>query len=161
MLKQSWQRLPGQQHDKSLDTAPFEGFAHRKANMYDKRLEAAEYVLKERPIRTLEDIRKGISSSTASMEVSDDKREHGNGHRELFPQYTYWGASKQETSLLGSISIPATRTQTRLLMKTRGFTLKHFVNLHELILATRNAVQGIFSYFFRCYESSPEYFSRS
>jgi len=148
VLKQSWQRLPGQQHDKSLDIAPFEGFAHRKANMYDNRLEAAEYVPKEKPIRTLEDIRKGISGSTASMAVSDENRTHGSGQRELIPQYTHWGASKQETSPLGSISTPVTRTQTRLLMKTRGFTLKHFVNLHELILATHNAVQGIFSYFF-------------
>jgi len=114
--------------------------------MDKERLQAAEYVLKDKPFRTLEDIREGIAGTLTSMEHSTTtlKRKSGSTSKGIYDglEDPLVDDKNNVTSLLDSRNEPVNRTQTRLLMKTRGFPIKYFANLRELVLATYNAVEG-------------------
>jgi len=150
VLKQSWQRLPGQKHDEKLDNTPFESFAYDKAKFAD-RLEAAEYVCsseKKAHVTTFDFIRKSLEGTRFIPNSQGEKKPISTGHSSAFHSrepYIYKQRIRPEE--FGKLIFsdvgrrPVSRTQTRIIMKTRGRPLQFFQNLIEFLHAIHDAVK--------------------
>ncbi|KIJ51558.1 hypothetical protein M422DRAFT_244721 [Sphaerobolus stellatus SS14] len=126
VLKQSWQRLPGKDLNDLLKKGEtFESFAHRKADLYEDRIYAAEYVSSL--------LGKDSNNARSHPESKPQPAEHFS-YKESFDVEAF---SKLVIGKSGVVS----RAQTRLLMKTRGWPLKYFKDLLELICVIYDAVE--------------------
>ncbi|KIJ31993.1 hypothetical protein M422DRAFT_783649 [Sphaerobolus stellatus SS14] len=157
VLKQSWQRLPGKDLNDLLKKGEtFESFAHRKADLYEDRIYAAEYVssLLGKTVTTLGTIRKNIVGELISMaQVQSQqttsnlgsKRDRDQSENKPRPAEHFSYKESLDVESLSKLVIGksgvVSRAQTRLLMKTRGWPLKYFKHLLELICVIYDAVE--------------------
>ncbi|KIJ28942.1 hypothetical protein M422DRAFT_37145 [Sphaerobolus stellatus SS14] len=165
VLKQSWQRLPGQDLTDLLEAGEtFESYAHKRGGLYDDRIYSAEYVYSDdKLVSTLESIRRNIASTLMSIKRSRSQSESqkkktsetlkrtrdGRSIRPPVETFPFKGSLDVEavTELEALAKGLVSRTQTRLLMKTRGWPLKYFKHLLELICVIYDAVKDHEKYF--------------
>ena len=160
VLKQSWQRLPGQEHDQRLNEIPFERYAYEKAG-FARHLRAAEYVCSSTtPVTTFKFIRKGLKGTGLKADSnlgskrktmgdpkpSDEKSKPQSGLHSNEPFIYKQRILDDELDFFIFSDVttqPVSRTQARIIMNIRGWALKSFKNLIELLQAIRGAVLGL------------------
>jgi hypothetical protein len=158
VLKQSWQRLPGNP-DPVFEKTPFEKYVYENAGVFP-RLKTCEYVYSgEQPVTTFQFIRKDLKGTTLRHpKLSAEKTSGSQGVKRtvygeivlksffqeegfVFERHT---AGQDEVFLFSDINTePLSRTHVRILMTTRGWPLKHFRNLKDFLEITRDSVTGM------------------
>ncbi|KIJ45924.1 hypothetical protein M422DRAFT_778678 [Sphaerobolus stellatus SS14] len=160
VLKQSWQRLPGQDPDESLETQPFEHFALKRAG-YDNRLHKAEYVMSDpgqsngiiQLVSTLRFIRHDLAGVNAKSSNLDKQPQQVATNSKESTHHSDTPASKETFSYEslfmrsgGGLEFhdkklkSTSRIQTRILMDIRGWPIKYFKDLKELLRVFKDAV---------------------
>jgi hypothetical protein len=166
-MKQSWQHLSGARNDpanmaigrynntsNTSGNVPFEFDVYTKAEFQDDRFIFAEYV--HGGESSLKFIRKKLTSSS--------KNSGGTSATNAIETHALNAIVAQplpQSIETDSDAQVACRTQTRIFMKMRGWPIKYFKSLEELLRVFLDAVNGILSSSFRLNFYSNSGLSRS
>ncbi|KIJ42356.1 hypothetical protein M422DRAFT_31327 [Sphaerobolus stellatus SS14] len=133
----------GDSQDKPFDKIPYEVYAHSEANLKD-RIHCSGYVKSHGEIvDTLLTIRKGLTGNPGTLDSNiPSKRSIDLIDRERFI-YEQTIETTGEKQILFAPRHPrlASRRQTRIFMRMRGYPLKYFRNLKELLTVIHDAVR--------------------
>jgi hypothetical protein len=156
IMKQSWQRLSGKRDGPSSPTDdPFEFQVCKQAEFGDDRITTASgYVCSDhRIVDTLNFIRKNIPGEVTSFQNvligpiggdSENSSVINKSDKEVLAVERVVSQPPARFNKADAAVQPTCRSQTRIFMKMRGWPIKYFKSLEELLRVMLDAVTGIY-----------------